>query len=245
MSVGAALPENAHAYRCERATAAHAEGLLALFESANNGCYCNYWYFDGDKNAWLERCYLKPEENRAALVARLARPELCGVVALAPSQPAQPDGALCGWLNLSRATSVPRLYNQRVYRNLPCFRAGDGNNNPTREDVFAVACCFVAEPERGRGVARALLHAAIAAAREAGGVALEAFPRATPEAETLRPDEVWLGPNALFEAAGFTAVSDFRPYPVLRLQLRRIPPRPRRIRDMLMRLPVVRPASVL
>jgi GNAT superfamily N-acetyltransferase len=219
MRPSARPPQDARAYRYEVATVAHADGLLALFEGADNGCYCNYWYFEGDKNAWLERCYLKPEENRAALVARLARPELCGVVAIGPRQAGQQDGALCGWLNLSRAISVPRLYDQRVYRNLPCFRAGEGNN-PAREDVFAVACCFVAESERGRGVARALLEAAIAAVREAGGSALEAFPRATPEAENLRPDEVWLGPQALFQGAGFMPVSDFRPYPVLRLHLR-------------------------
>ena len=36
-------------YRCERATSAHADGLLALFESAGSGCFCNYWHVDGDK----------------------------------------------------------------------------------------------------------------------------------------------------------------------------------------------------
>ncbi len=68
-------------YVCERASSAHTEGLLTLFEAAGSGCFCNYWHFEGDKNAWLEQCYLKPEENRAALRARLAGPELCGVVA--------------------------------------------------------------------------------------------------------------------------------------------------------------------
>ena len=198
-----------HVYACERAAIGHADELLALFESAGSGCFCNYWYFEGDKNAWLERCYIKPEENRAALVARLARPELCGVVARSPA------GQVCGWMNLSRAGSVPRLYDQRVYRNLPCFQS----DSAARENVFAVACCYVAEAERGRGVGRALLARAIAEVREAGGSALEAFPRATPEGEKLRPDEIWLGPAALFAAAGFRAVSDFRPYPVLRLQL--------------------------
>lgn len=205
------------AYRCERATSAHADGLLALFESAGSGCYCNYWYFEGDKNAWLERCYVKPEENRAALVARLARPELCGVVALSPR--GERD-AVVGWLNLSRAPSIPRLYDQRVYRNLPCFQGGGGVGAPPRETVYAIACCFVAEAERGRGLGRLLLNGAIAATREAGGRALEAFPRAAPEGERLRPDEIWLGPEAMFVAAGFQAVSDFRPYPVLRLHLR-------------------------
>lgn len=197
------------AHRCERAASRHADGLLAMFERAGSGCFCQYWYFEGDKNAWLERCYIKPEENRAALVARLARPEPCGVVALSAR------GEVCGWMNLSRAGSVPRLYDQRVYRSLPCFQ-GEPRD---RENVFAVACCYVAEAERGRGVGRALLAAAIAEVRKAGGSALEAFPRATPEGEQLRADEVWLGPEAMFASAGFTAVSDFRPYPVLRLHL--------------------------
>jgi GNAT superfamily N-acetyltransferase len=202
------MSEPGSSYRCERASVAHADGLLALFESAGSGCFCNYWYFEGDKNAWLERCYLKPEENRAALVARLARPDLCGVVALHGE-------VVCGFMNVSRSSSVPRLYDQRVYRNLPCFQAGPGE----RENVFAVACCFVAEAERGRGVARRLLEAAISEARAAGASALEAFPRAAPVGERLRADEVWLGPEALFESAGFAPVSDFRPYPVLRLHL--------------------------
>lgn len=195
-------------YVCERAGAQHAEQLLALFEASGNGCYCNYWYFTGDKNAWLERCYIKPEENRAALVARLSQPELCGVVASSRA-----DGVLCGWMNLSRVGSVPKLFDQRVYRNLPCFQG------EPRENVFAVACCYVAEAERGRGVAHELLRAAISAVRDAGGSALEAFPRATPEAEKLRADEVWQGPEPVFLAAGFKPVSDFRPYPVLRLHL--------------------------
>lgn len=202
-------------WRCERATSAHADGLLTLFENAGTGCYCNYWYFEGDKNAWLERCYIKPEENKAALVRRLASEELCGVVALSSGD----ASSLCGWLNVSRVGNVARLYDQRVYRNLPCFQAEPG----ARENVYAVACCYVAEAERGRGVARALLAAAIRLVRQAGGSALEAFPRGRPshetDAERLRPDEVWLGPEALFQDAGFTAVSDFRPYPVLRLHL--------------------------
>ena len=212
-------------WRCERATSAHADGLLALFEGAGSGCFCNYWYFEGDKNAWLERCYIKPEENRAALVRRLSSAELCGVVALSPDQASERSErheAICGWMNLSRVGTVPRLYDQRVYRNLPCFQSEPG----AREHVYAVACCYVAEAARGRGVARGLLSAAIELVRGAGGTAIEAFPRGRPAtdsdsaSERLRPDEVWLGPETLFQVAGFVAVSDFRPYPVLRLHLR-------------------------
>lgn len=199
-------------YRCERAAPEHADELLALFESAGTGCYCGYWYFQGDKNAWLERCYIKPEENRSALVERLVSRELCGVVA----RPAS-GGAICGWLNVSRAGQVARLYEQRVYKNLPCFDPA----GLARETVYAVACTYVAEGERGRGVARALLEQAIVEVKRAGGAAIEAFPRAAPPAgdERLRPDELQMGPELLFRAAGFVPVSDFRPYPVLRLLL--------------------------
>ncbi|HXK20710.1 MAG TPA: GNAT family N-acetyltransferase [Polyangiaceae bacterium] len=196
-------------YRCERASSAHTEGLLALFEAAGSGCFCNYWHFDGDKNAWLESCYLKPEQNRAALRARLSEAELCGVVA-------RTSDSVCGWLKVMRESAVPRLYAQRVYRNLPCFQAEPG----ARDDVYAVSCCYVAEAERGRGVASSLLRTAIDLVQELGGVAVEAFPRAAPSGEKLRPDEIWMGPEELFHSAGFAPVSDFRPYPVLRLNLR-------------------------
>ena len=198
-------------HRYVRAAAKHAQGLQLLFESAGSGCFCNYWHFEGDKNAWLEQCYLKPELNHAALLERLVGPELCGVVAL------RDDETTCGWLKLMRAGSVPRLYEQRVYRNLPCFEAAPGG----REHVYAVGCCYVHETERGQGVARGLLAAAVNAARAAGATALEAFPRAAPSAgdAPLRPDEIWMGPEGLFLQGGFAPVSDFRPYPVLRLQL--------------------------
>lgn len=208
MSGGAAWPDAGH--RCERASLAHAEGLLALFEAAGSGCYCNYWHFEGDKNAWLERCYLDPAKNRAALLERLAAPELCGVVALRAGTEAP-----CGWLKVSRAAPLKKLYEQRAYKNLPCLQGTPAE----REHVYAVGCAYVAEPERGRGVARALLSAAVQAARQAGGTALEAFPRAAPPGEPLRADEIWMGPEALFSSAGFVQVSDFRPYPVLRLLL--------------------------
>ena len=197
-------------FRCERALNVHAAELLALFESAGSGCYCNYWYFQGDKNAWLEQCYLKPEQNRRALEARLAADELCGIVA----RPAK-GGTLCGWMNVSRAPRLNRLYDQRIYKGLVCFEPSFG----PRDAVYTVACLYVAEEQRGRGVARALLREAIIEARRAGATALEAFPRAAPAGERLRPDEIQMGPEALFREAGFAPVSDFRPYPVLRLHL--------------------------
>jgi GNAT superfamily N-acetyltransferase len=221
---------SAMALRCERAGQVHAARLLQLFEEAGTGCYCNYWHFAGDKNAWLERCYLAPEQNRRALEHRLAARELQGVVALVPAEsamalaPAESVAALApaesgeekliGWLKVARALSTPKLYDQRVYRNLPIFGAAKA-----RENVFALSCFFVAEGRRERGVARALLHCAIAEARATGASAIEAFPRGVPAGERLRGDQLNMGPLELFLGAGFEVVSDSVPYPVLRLAL--------------------------
>lgn len=199
---------SAETWRCERAGSAHQAGLLALFEGAGSGCYCGYWHFEGDKNAWLERCFIEPERNRAALAAKLAGPELCGVVALAGS-------AVCGWLKVERASSLPRLYAQRVYRGLPCL----GDDAFPRERVYAIGCLYVAEAERGRGVAQALVISALDAVKSAGGAAVEAFPRQAPEAERLRADQVFLGPETLYMKLGFERVTDARPYPVWRRAL--------------------------
>jgi GNAT superfamily N-acetyltransferase len=129
-------------------------------------------------------------------------PEMQGVVALGGSR-------VVGWLKLAPAGAVEKLYAQRVYRRLPCF---DG----PRDGVLAVGCLLVDPEWRKRGVARALVHGAIALGREQRARALEAFPR---RAEGLRDEEAFTGPFAVFVEAGFEIVHDFQPYPVLRLNL--------------------------
>lgn len=185
----------------------HGAGLAALFEAAGSPCYCRYWHFAGDKNAWLERCALAPGENRAELLAALAasraNDEARGLVAL--------DGAeVVGWLKVAPATAVTKLYDQRLYRGLPCF-AGD------RAGVFTIGCVLVHPAHRRRGVARDLVAGAVRIAPSWGARALEAFPRRPREAVT--DEELWTGPASVYAAAGFVEVHAFEPYPVLRREL--------------------------
>src|SRR5207237_901423 len=72
---------------------AHSPGLAALFAASHSTCYCRYWHFEGDKNAWLERCALAPDENRTELDRALqtGSDEARGLVALVGSE-------LVGWL---------------------------------------------------------------------------------------------------------------------------------------------------
>jgi GNAT superfamily N-acetyltransferase len=187
-----------------RATAEHRELLPALFERAGTACYCRYWHFDGNANAWLDRVAHAPERNRAELVSALgaATDEASGVVALS-------DSRVIGWLKCAPANSLQKIYAQRIYKSLPVFGG-------QRDGVFAIGC-FLVDPElRRSGIASALIEGAVRMARERGATAIEAFPR---RAEGMRDEEMWTGPFALFERAGFRVVHDFAPYPVVRLDL--------------------------
>jgi GNAT superfamily N-acetyltransferase len=183
----------------EAAEPQHAEALLALFERTGTACNCQYWHFSGDKNAWLDRLFHAPELNRAGFVENLAQPGMKGVVALR-------DGLAVGWMKLCPATSLPKLYGQRLYKGLPCLSGA-------RDGVLTVGCLLVAEEVRRQGVARALVRRGVELAQQVGARAIEAFPR---RSEQAGPAELWVGPANIFLQAGFEIINDFGPYPVLR-----------------------------
>lgn len=187
-------------FRCETLSEANAEKLAALFDRKDHGCYCQWWRFEGDKNAWLLRLAQEPEANRRALLEEAPGPSSVAFDA---------DGVAVGFMRLERALTLPKLYRERVYRELPCFSGA-------RTGVYTVGCFFVDEAQRRRGVARALLRHGVREVRHRGGTAIEAFPR---RGEGLPVDQAFTGPFELFVAEGFTVVHDFAPYPVLRLTL--------------------------
>ena len=177
--------------------------LRALFDRNGVLCHCRYWHFTGDKNAWLERCSTRPEENAHELTQALrANGALEGVVA-------RVGDAVVAWMKLTPAARVHKLYEQRLYKNLPCFTGA-------RERVFTIGCFFVDPAFRQQGLVRRLVATGVELARSAGGVAIEAFPR---RAELLADEELWTGPFSAFRKEGFEIVHDFGPYPVLRRNL--------------------------
>ncbi|MEP7052221.1 MAG: GNAT family N-acetyltransferase [Pseudomonadota bacterium] len=183
----------------EAADPRHGDALVSLFERTATPCHCQYWHFTGDKNAWLDRLFHAPELNRAAFLEHLARPGLKGVVALRGEQ-------AVGWLKLCLATSIPKLYEQRLYKGLPCFSG-------PRDGVLTVGCVLVDDEFRRQGVARALVRHGLVLAQQAGARAIEAFPRRSDDAGA---PELWTGPSAVFLECGFEIINDFGPYPVLR-----------------------------
>jgi GNAT superfamily N-acetyltransferase len=182
------------------------QGLTALFEASSCPCYCRYWHFPGDKNAWLERCYVDAGRNEAELreAARQRSDEASGVVALAGEQ-------LVGWAKVAPSGVVRKFYEQRYYRGLPVLRGRPA------EGVFVVGCLLVHPQHRGARVAHALVQEAVAFARARGAQALEAFPRRTEG--RVSDEEHWMGPEHAFTEAGFTAAEATPPYPVYRIAL--------------------------
>ena len=180
------------------ATREHLPALAALFEREGSACYCRWWHFAGDKNAWLDRLAHHPDENRAELLAS----DPSGVIAFA-------DDLAIGWMKLAPAEAMDKLYAQKPYRGLSCFR-GD------REGIYVIGCFIVDPAWRRRGVSRALVAAGIEIARAWGARAIEAFPRA---AEPVSEELLWTGAPSVLRDAGFSVVDDSGPYPVYRREL--------------------------
>ena len=180
----------------------HLDALSELFRACESPCFCRYWHFEGDKNAWLERCAFSPTVNEAEMRADVVRGE-----ARARGLVAFEDSTAVGWMKLAPRKTLPKLRTRSVYRALDL---GDD------EGVLSIACMLVRPDMRKKGVARALVSAAPAIAKASGARAIEAYPHA---AEGLGEHEVWMGPSALFTSLGFARVAGETPYPVLRLDL--------------------------
>lgn len=189
----------------EAAGPRHAPGLVALFQRTESPCFCRWWHFEGDKNAWLDRCANRPGESRAELERALTEGngQAQGTVAL------DDQDQVIGWMKVTPASSVPKLFEQRLYKGLPCL-------NGPRDGVWVIGCFLIDEAWRRQGVAGALLDAGIALAQRSGASSLEAFPR---RADDVPAEGLWTGPFALYRARGFEVVHELAQYPVLRLSL--------------------------
>jgi GNAT superfamily N-acetyltransferase len=140
---------------------------------ASNGCWCMYWRMGP---AYHER---PRDRNRRALRAIVERGPPPGLLAF--------DGdRAVGWCQLTPRGSLPHL-----------DRAVRGDSVP----VWSVSCFFVRRGYRRQGVARALLAAAVAAARRAKAEALEAYP-----GDPRKTRNLYTGTLSLFAEAGFEVI---------------------------------------
>lgn len=172
--------------------------VLAFFERVNCPCYCQFDQHRGGSNSWLEMQATLPSPLHQALEKQLCSERLTALLVRSEK------GQVIGWARLAPAAEMPKIYQGRLYKGLPCFaQLGDR--------VWTMGCFLVDPSWRRQGVARALLAGAISVARQKGASQLQAFPR--DEADVA--DECHLrGPPNLFTEAGFVVVHASALYPV-------------------------------
>ena len=142
-----------------------------------------------------------PKDRKAAL-KKLAKGELPpGLMAYRGKTPV-------GWVSLGPRAAFAKLATSPVMK-------------PVDETpVWSVICFVVPAPERGQGIARALLDGAITFARKQKVKALEAYPIDKTTEST--PMSMWFGAASMFRRAGFVEIARRKPTrPVMRLALKR------------------------
>lgn len=112
----------------------------------------------------------------------------------APGLVAYRDGEAVGWVSLGPREDYQRLEHSTVLRRV--------DDRP----VWSIVCFVVARKARRQGVARALLDAAIAYAREHGAALLEAYPVDT-GGRRIPSAYAFSGALSMFERAGFEVVA--------------------------------------
>lgn len=172
-----------------------------LFEACHCPCYCRYWTFEGDKNAWLARCAEEPWKNRDEQIAQWSAgdPAALGLVAVDDA------GEVQGWLSLAARSARPKLRRLPVYRSLD-LGADAG--------VLSIGCLLVRPEHRRHGLAASLVAEALAFAAQSGATAVEAYPHRTSEPQ--HDEQAWRGTERMYLRLGFVAVAGDGPYPVLR-----------------------------
>jgi len=167
-------------------TAATWDALAELFREGGDPrwCWCQHWRLRSKDMAAAKVPQLRERLHEQAL-----SPEPPGLVAF------DADRAV-GWVSLGPRTDFERIVRSRVI--------------PTIDDrpVWSIVCFAVSSTARGRGVASALLEAAIDHARERGADALEAYPVRVGDGEAIHPDAAYTGTLPMFERAGFAVVAE-------------------------------------
>lgn len=154
---------------------------------ACGGCWCMWWRVPMGGASW-ERS--KGEPNRRALRELVERGAIHAVLAFDGEQP-------LGWCCLGPRADFPRAERVKALRG--AWDAG----------TWSVVCFYIPARARGRGVATALLAAAVELARERGARVLEAYPvrSLSDSAADIPAAFAWTGVVTMFARAGFERAS--------------------------------------
>jgi GNAT superfamily N-acetyltransferase len=180
----------------EPLTADRWPALTELFgrSGASNGCWCMYWLLGPDYHR-------RPrDQNEQALRDAATTGPSPGLLAM-------DDGVAVGWCRLTPRAELAWLDHFSFLAPVDDIA------------VWSLPCFYIRRAHRHRGVAAALIEAAVATARTAGVPAVEGYP-----IDTRRPGHttnLFPGTVSTFERAGFRVVARRRPdRPVMRYDLR-------------------------
>jgi len=154
-------------------------------------CRCVAWWVP-TWDGWGERT---AEQNDALREELFARGEHDGYLAYLEGRPV-------GWCQVGPRDRLAKLVAQFELEPDP--------------DTWAITCFVVAPRHRRGGVARAMLSEVLRDLPARGARRVEAYPRA---GEGLDEGEMWNGPRAMLEHAGFERVREVGPRVVLRRAL--------------------------
>jgi GNAT superfamily N-acetyltransferase len=171
--------------------------LEALFgpKGACAGCWCMWWRLP--KREWDAG---KGEGNRRALRAIVEEGCVPGVLAY-------DEGVPVGWVAVEPRERYPRFLASRTLKPLD------------EQPVWSITCFYVARSHRGRGIMAALVDAAVAHVRAAGGKVVEAYPVDSDAA--LGDAFVYTGTAGTLARSGFREIARrSRTRPIVRKALR-------------------------
>jgi ribosomal protein S18 acetylase RimI-like enzyme len=148
---------------------------------AGNGCWCMWWRQRTGNAA----------RNKGALRTIVEEGREPGLLAYE-------DGVAVGWISIEQRERLGQLMRSKHY-------------GPTQDEegVWSIVCFYVHAAARHRGVAEALLDAAVEHAAAHGARSVEAYPH------NRRPD--YMGATELFERHGFEPVRTTTTRTIVRL----------------------------
>jgi len=149
------------------------------------GCWCLHPRLTDAQARGLGGIGTMSQRRREAMASLARRPVGPGLLAFEGNQPV-------GWVAVAPRPELARIESSRATPRV------DG------ADVWVIPCVTVRKTSRGRGIAVALIRAAVDFAARHGAPAVEAYPREG--GARIGDDNAYFGTEALFRRAGFQVV---------------------------------------
>ncbi len=160
---------------------------------ACGGCWCMVWRSEFGGKRW--RASLG-EPNRIAFEQLVTSGKVHGILAFDGREPV-------GWCSIGPRGDFPGLERSRVLQ------------TEWTPKSWSVTCFFIPPKQRGRGVATAMLEAAVELARKRGATEIEGYPqKMLASGDPLPGPFAWTGVPALFEKCGFKRINDGEGRPI-------------------------------